>query len=150
MNLVISSIGCHSATLYYCHFSPSIYRQWVHREHNSSYNFIPIYLKLWTCFLHSLKMCFCFSYNPCQFLSLFQHSTAKNEINLFNFWLWFLYFCSSRCDAAFREILVEKLPPSYLPYRFLHNLHSFLLLGKWDFKKPHNKTMTRIKLFMHR
>ena len=23
--------------------------------------------------------------------------------------------------------LVENLPPSYLPYKFLHNLHSFLL-----------------------
>ena len=46
------------------HFSPSIYRQWVPCELNS-YNFIPIFLKLWTCFLHSLKMCICFSYNPC-------------------------------------------------------------------------------------
>ena len=26
--------------------------------------------------------------------------------------------------------LVENLPPSYLPYRFLHNLHSFLLWEK--------------------
>ena len=47
------------------HFSPSIYKQWVPREHNSSYNFIPIFLKLRTCFLHSLKMCICYSYNPC-------------------------------------------------------------------------------------
>ena len=38
--------------------------------------------------------------------------------------------------------LVESLPSSYLPYRFLHNLHSFLLAGKVKifFKKP----MTRI------
>ena len=46
------------------HFSPAIYRQWVAHEHNSSYNFIPIF-KLCTCFLHSLKMCMCFWYNPC-------------------------------------------------------------------------------------
>ena len=26
--------------------------------------------------------------------------------------------------------LVENLPPSYLPYKFLHNLHSFLLWEK--------------------
>ena len=26
-----------------------------------------------------------------------------------------------------QEELVENLPPSYLPYRFLHNLHLFLL-----------------------
>ena len=54
------------------HFSPSIYRQWVLREHNSSYNFILIFLELCTCFLHSLKTCMCFSYNPCHIcLSLF-------------------------------------------------------------------------------
>ena len=47
------------------HFSPSIYRQGLPREHNSSYNFILIFLQLCTCFLHSLKMCMCFSYNPC-------------------------------------------------------------------------------------
>ena len=47
------------------HFSPSIYTQWVPSEHNSSYNFILIFLELCTCFLHSLKMCMCFSYNPC-------------------------------------------------------------------------------------
>ena len=43
------------------HFSPSIYRQGVPREHNSSYNFIQIFLELCTCSLHSLKMCTCFS-----------------------------------------------------------------------------------------
>ena len=31
--------------------------------------------------------------------------------------------------------LVENLPPSYLPYRFLHNLHSFLLLWEKSEKK---------------
>ena len=41
--------------------------------------------------------------------------------------------------------LVENLPPSYLPYRFLHNLHSFLLWEKvkiFDFLKTndYNKT----------
>ena len=43
------------------HFSPSIYRQWLPREHNSSYNFILIFLEVCTCFLHSMKMCMCFS-----------------------------------------------------------------------------------------
>ena len=43
--------------------------------------------------------------------------------------------------------LVENLPPGDLPYRFLHNLHSFLLLGKmkiFDFLK----SVTRIKVFV--
>ena len=55
------------------HFSPSIYRQWVPREHNSSYNFIPVFLKLCTCFSHSLKMCMCFSYKPCLNFCLFSN-----------------------------------------------------------------------------
>ena len=63
-----SSVFLHCELSY---FSPSIYRQWVPREHNSSYNFILIFFKLCTWLLHSLKMCTCFSYNPCHFLSLF-------------------------------------------------------------------------------
>ena len=41
-----------------------VYRQWVPCEHNSSYNFIPIFLKLCTCFRHGLEMCMWFGYNP--------------------------------------------------------------------------------------
>ena len=47
-----------------------------------------------------------------------------------------------------KQNLLKNLPPSYLPYRFLHNLHSFLLWEKvkiFDFLKP----LTRIKLFVH-
>ena len=40
------------STLWTCHFSTSVYRQWVPCERNSSYSFIPIFLKLCTCFLH--------------------------------------------------------------------------------------------------
>ena len=32
-----------------------------------------------------------------------------------------------------RAKFVENLPPSYLPYRFQHNLHSFLLWKMWKF-----------------
>ena len=56
------------AVLFHCelnHLSTSMYRQWVPCERNSSYNFIPIFLKLCTCFLHSLKMCMWFECNPC-------------------------------------------------------------------------------------
>ena len=53
------------------HFSPSMYRQWVPHEHNSSYNFILICLELRTRFLHSLKMCTCFPYNPCHIFVTF-------------------------------------------------------------------------------
>ena len=46
---------------------------------------------------------------------------------------WIIGVAQQYCEN-FRKIeqaeLVENLPPSYLPYRFLHNLHSFLLWGK--------------------
>ena len=38
--------------------------KWVLCEHNSSYNFIPILLKLYRCFCQGLKMCMTFGYNP--------------------------------------------------------------------------------------
>ena len=40
---------------------------------------------------------------------------------------------------------VENLPPSYLPYKFLYNLHSFLLWEKvkiFDFSKTNDKNKT--------
>ena len=46
-------------------FFTSMNRQWVPCERNSSYNFIPIFLKLCIRFLHGLKMCMWFRYNPC-------------------------------------------------------------------------------------
>ena len=41
------------------HISPSIYRQWVPREHNSSYNFILIFLELCTCVFSIVWRCAC-------------------------------------------------------------------------------------------
>ena len=46
------------------HFSTSMYRQWELCKRNSSYNFIQIFLKLCTHFLHGLKMCMWFGYSP--------------------------------------------------------------------------------------
>ena len=75
------------------YFSPSIYGQWIPREHNSSYNFILIFLERCTCFLHSLKMCMCFSYNPCH---IFCH---------FFFILFELSFTDLRCiDSGYHLI----------------------------------------------
>ena len=59
----------------FCHFLTSdsikVYRQWVPCECNSSYNFILIFLKLCTCFLHGLEMCMWFGYNPWIFVTFF-------------------------------------------------------------------------------
>ena len=72
------------------HFSPSIYRQGVPREHNSSYNFIQIFLELCTCSLHSLKMCTCFS------LPYFCHFFCS---------FWTLSFTDLRCiDSGYHVI----------------------------------------------
>ena len=59
------------------HFSPPIYRQGLPSEHNSSYSFILIFFQLCACFLHSLKMCMCFSYNSCH---IFCHFFVLFEI----------------------------------------------------------------------
>ena len=58
-------IFCHFFYFVNFHFLTSMNSQWVPCERNSSYNFIPIFLKLCTCFLHGLKMCMWFGYNPC-------------------------------------------------------------------------------------
>ena len=80
------------------YFSPSIYRQWVPREHNSLYNFILIFYKLCTCFLHSLKMCMCFSYNPCL---IFCHFSVLFELcHLLTSWLQ-MYRQWIPCDCNF-------------------------------------------------
>ena len=52
----------------------------------------------------------------------------------FTFLCWIWIDVSQQYCENFRKIeqaeLVENLPPSYLPYKFLHNLHSFLLWEK--------------------
>ena len=60
------------------HFSPSVYRQWIPCEYNIL--LIQFYTNLFgtlTMFLHSLKICMCYSYNPwhifCHFFVLFEH-----------------------------------------------------------------------------
>ena len=60
--------------------------QWVPCERISSYNFIPTFLKLCKCFLHGLKMCMWFGYNPCINVCHFFHF-----VNFVIFWpqiLW--------------------------------------------------------------
>ena len=56
--------------------------KWVLCERNSSYNFIPILLKLYSCFCQGLKMCMTFGYNPQINFCHFFHS-----LNLVIFWL---------------------------------------------------------------
>ena len=85
------------------HFFTSIYRQWVPCERNSSYNLIPILLKLCTCFLHGLKMCMWFRYNPCINFCYFFHF-AKFVIS----WPQILWKCIDSGYATPHTILYQS------------------------------------------
>ena len=96
-----------------------MYRQWIPCERNSSYNFIPIFLKLCTCFLHGLKMCMWFGYNPCLNFCYFFHFATFGI-----FWPQILW--KSR-DIGY---LVSATPHTIL-YRSLWNFaHVFALVWR--------------------
>ena len=59
---VRSSVRASVLASFCASFRPSF--KWVLCERNSSYNFIPILLKLYRCFCQGLKMCMTFGYNP--------------------------------------------------------------------------------------
>ena len=103
----------------FSHFSTSMYRQWVPCERNSSYNFIPIFLKLCTCFLHGRKICMWFGCNPCFNFYHFFHFG-----NFVIFWPQILW---KRCDSGY---LVSATPHTIL-YRSLWNFaHVFLMVWR--------------------
>ena len=100
------------------HFSTSVYRQWVPCECNSSYNFTPIFLKLCTCFLHSLKMCMWFGCNSCFNFCHFFHFVI--------FWPQILWKCIDSCylvSAALHTILYQSCTC------FLHGLEMCMWFG---------------------
>ena len=101
------------------YFSSSMYRQWVPCERNSSYNFIPIFLKLCTCFLHGLKMCICFGYNPCIYFCYFFHFE-----NFVIFWPQILWKC---CDSGY---LVSATPHTILYWSFWNFVHVFAMVWR--------------------
>ena len=101
------------------HFSTSMYRQWVSCERNSSYNFIPIFLKLCTGFLHGLKMCMWFEYNPCLYVCYFFHFA-----NLVIFWPQILWKC---CDSGY---LVSATPHTILYWSFWNFVHVFAMVWR--------------------
>ena len=93
--------------------------QWVPCERNSSYNFIPIFLKLCTCFLHGLKMCIWFGYNPCIYFCYFFHF-AKFVI----FWPQILWKC---CDSGY---LLSTTPHTILYWSFWNFVHVFAMVWR--------------------
>ena len=85
----------------FCHFfsafgtfevrivSKFIHIYWVPCVRNSSNSFIPIFLKLYRCFCHGLKMCIWFGYNPqinfCHFFPHFEltHFAVLNTVKVY-------------------------------------------------------------------
>ena len=101
------------------HFSISMYRQLVPCERNSSYNFIPIFLKLCTCFLYGLKMCIWFVYMPCIYFCYFFHFA-----NFVIFWPQILWKC---CDSGY---LVSATPHTILYWSFWNFVHVFAMVWR--------------------
>ena len=67
----------------------------------TSYSFPPIVLKLFRCFLHGMKMCMCFGYNP---LIIFSHFFCFVNLVVFQ------YEMLSKCiDSGY---LVGATPPT--------------------------------------
>ena len=113
------------STLWTCHFSTSVYRQWEPCEGNSSHNFIPIFLKFCTCFLHGLKMCIWFGYNPCINFYHFFHF-----VNFVIFWPQILWKCIDSgylvSAALLRIFILIFLKPCTC---FLHGLEMYMWFG---------------------
>ena len=114
--------------LFFCHFFhfvnlviflTSMNRQWVPCERNSSYNCIPIFLKLCTCFLHGLKMCMWFGYNPCFNFCHFFHF-VNFEIS----WSQILWKC---IDSGY---LVSATPHTILYQSFCNFAHVFVMVWR--------------------
>ena len=111
----------------FCHFFhfvnlvifTSMYRQWVPCERNSSYNFIPIFLKLCTCFLHGLSMCMWFGYNPCINFCHFFHFA-----NFVISWPQILWQC---IDSGY---LVSATPHTILYRSFWNFAHVFAMVWR--------------------
>ena len=102
------------------HFLTSMYRQWIPCEHNSSFTFILIFLKLCTCFLYGLKMCMWFGYNTCFNFCHFFHFA-----NFLISWPQILWKC---IDSGYlvSPTLHTILYRSFWNFtRFLHGLENF-------------------------
>ena len=93
--------------------------QWVSCERNSSYNFIPIFMKLCTCFRHGLEMCIWFGYNPWINFCHFFHF-----VNFVIFWPQILWKSK---DSGY---LVSATPHTILNRSFWNFAHVFAMVWR--------------------
>ena len=64
------------------------------------------------------------------FFFFFFKFLCKTIFFTFLCWIWSIDVSHQHCENFRKTVLVENLPPSYLPYTILHSLHSFLLWEK--------------------
>ena len=106
-----------------CHFltsdSMKVLWRWVPCEHNSSYNFIPIFLKLCTCFRHGLEMCMWVRYNPWINFCHFFHF-----VNFVIFWPQILWKCR---DSGY---FVSATPHTILYWSLWNFAHVFAMVWR--------------------
>ena len=100
-------------------FFTSMYRQWVPCERNSSYNFIPIFLKLCKCFLHGLKMCMWFGYNP-----------SINFCHFFHFAIFVISWPQILWKCIDSGYLVSATPHTILYRSFWNFAHVFAMVWR--------------------
>ena len=128
LDIIVALIFVTFSTLWtFCHFltsdSTKVYRQWVPCERNSSYNFIPMFLKHCTCFLHSLEMCMWFGYNPCiNFCHFFYF------VNFVIFWLQILWKC---IDSGYLVSATPYTIPILSSCNFAHLFFHGLKMCMW-------------------
>ena len=65
-------------------------------ERNSSYSFAPIFLKLYRCFNHGLKICMCFIHTPQSIFFYFLFFFFFHTLNLDFFQAQIQYNCIGR------------------------------------------------------
>ena len=73
-------------------FTMKVNGQWVPCVRISSYNFMPIHLKLYMCYGHGLKICMWFGYNPYCFLSFFSQFEPSHFFRHFSEWIEGTFF----------------------------------------------------------
>ena len=97
--------------------------KWVPCERNSSYNFIPIFMKLCTCFCHGLEMCTWFGYNPWINFCHFFHF-----VNFVIFWPQILWKC---IDSGYHVSATPYTTSCLSKYNFAHLFFHGLKMCVW-------------------
>ena len=99
-----------------------VFRQWVPCKHNSLYNFLLIFMQLYTSFVHGLKMYMWFGFNPavnfCHFSTLLTSSffagvtstSPKFDLYFVGFIMCWLVLCEQAAKVLFAYVISTFFP----------------------------------------